>query len=177
MKTIKCKIKGTSPLLMNRFPMEPIKGFEKLSKEEQAEIAAYREKDTKELYVPGINLWRCFVNGGKYSKGKGRASLKSDIAAATMVTPEYLYLGTKEYEIDTRAVVIVATKGRILRHRPKIDPWELSFNLDYDELLLTEEQMREVVDNSGSRMGLLDFRPQNYGPFGRFIVIEWKLNK
>jgi len=34
--------------------------------------------------------------------------------------------------------------------------------------------LRHIVDDAGSRVGLLDFRPERKGPFGRFIVIEWK---
>ncbi len=176
MKQIKCKIQGISPLLMNRFPMEEIKGFAKLSKEEQAEIAAYRDDKTKGLYVPGIGVHRCLINGAKFSKGKGRASLMTEFAACVIITPEYLDLKTKNYEIDSRAVVVPATKGRIIRHRPKLHEWAVMFDLEYDEELLSERQVREVVDNAGKRVGLLDFRPQNKGPFGRFVVVEWNLN-
>jgi len=31
-----------------------------------------------------------------------------------------------------------------------------------------------VVDDAGVRVGLLDFRPERKGSFGRFMVVEWK---
>ena len=91
-----------------------------------------------------------------------------------LVTPERCSLGVKEYTIDSRPVVIPATKGRIVRHRPRFDQWEVSFNLEYDTALLNETELRQVIDDAGSRVGLLDFRPEKKGPFGRFIVTKWE---
>ena len=72
------------------------------------------------------------------------------------------------------AVVMPATKGRIVRYRPRLNQWKVSFDIEFDNTLITETQLRRVVDDAGSRVGLLDFRPERKGPFGRFIVIDWK---
>jgi hypothetical protein len=90
-----------------------------------------------------------------------------------MVTPEYCLLGKKEYLIDSRPVVIPATKGRIMCHRPRFNEWGISFDIEYDNVLLKESELRKVIDDAGSRVGLLDFRPERKGPFGRFMVTEW----
>lgn len=172
-KQVNCKIESLSPLLMNRFPMEVIEGFAKLTKEEQAEHSTYRDEKEK-LFVPGTNVRSCFINAAKFTKGKGRASLKTDAAACLMVTPEYVYLNQDEYVIDSRRVVVPATKGGIIRHRPMFEKWELEFNIEYDQSLISAKQLREIVDNAGTRVGLLDFRPQRSGSFGRFIVTSWK---
>lgn len=173
MQLVTVKIKGTSALLMHRYPMEPIVALEKKPKEDQAELAAYRTAGG-ELYVPGVNLQRSFVGAATYSKGKGRASLQKPAAACLMVDPEILGLGLKKFVVDSRPVVVPATRGRVVRHRPRIDAWELSFTLTWDETLLTEPQVRTIVDDAGSRVGLLDFRPAMKGPFGRFIVTKWE---
>jgi hypothetical protein len=34
--------------------------------------------------------------------------------------------------------------------------------------------MREIVDAAGKRVGLGDFRPACKGPFGKFVVVQWK---
>jgi hypothetical protein len=167
-------IKGTSGLLMHRFPLEPVEAIEKKTPAEQAEIAAYRHPTSNELYIPGGCLQRALVAGATFSKGKGRATLQKTAAACLAVTPEYLLLGTKKYEIDSRSVVISATRGRIIRHRPRLDEWQVDFDLNWDDTLLTEKQVREVVDNTGSRVGLLDFRPACKGPYGRFVVTKWE---
>lgn len=172
LQSIKVVIKGNSPLLMHRFPMEPVEAMEKKSPEEQAEIAAYRDGDGG-LYIPGTCLQRALVAGGAYSKGKGRATLQKIVAACVFVTPEYLSLGVTEYKIDARSVVISATKGRIIRYRPRLDDWEVGFGLEYDERLVNEKQLRRVVDDTGERVGVLDFRPEKKGSFGRFMVVQW----
>ncbi len=107
----KITIKGVTPLLMHAFPLEPVEGFDKWSIQDKAEYAAYRDPDTEELYIPGVAIQRALINGAVYSKGKGRASLQKSAAACLLIDPERLSLGTKEYAIDARGVVIPATKG------------------------------------------------------------------
>lgn len=173
-RKINIAIKGESPLLMHRFPLEDIEALEKKPKEEQAEISAYRDPDKKNLFIPAIALQRALIAGAVFSKGKGRASLQKVAAACILIYPERLDLGTDKYDIDSRAVVVPATRGRIIRHRPRLEKWQVSFTLEYDDVLLKEKEVRKIVDDTGSRVGLLDFRPEKKGPFGRFVVINWK---
>ena len=167
-------LKEKSALLMHRFPLEPIEALEKKPVAEQAEQAAYRNPETGNLCVPGVCIQRALIAAAAYSKGKGRASLAKSAAACLMVSPEYVDLGIKKYKIDSRPVVIPSTKGRIIRHRPRIDKWKLTFELEWDDTLLTEVQVRKIVDDMGQRVGLLDFRPACKGPFGRSMVEHWK---
>lgn len=173
MKTVEVTVKGMSALLMHQYPMQPIEAIEKKSPEEQAEIACYRDPETKMLYIPGTAVQRTLVNGAMFSKGKGRGSLARIAAATLLVTPERIDLGVKDYTIDARPVVVPATKGRVVRYRPRLDKWEGTFQIEYDENLLKEEQVRRIVDDSGKLVGFLDFRPEKKGPFGRFTVVHW----
>ncbi len=173
-KMIKVEITGKSPLLMHKFPMVPIEAIEKKSPQEQAQLAAYSDEDTGELFIPGINIQRAFVSGATYSKGKRNATLQKTVAACVMIGPERLMLGTKKFSIDSRPVVIKATGGRIIRHRPRLDKWKIKFELEYEDTLLTEDQVRKVVDDTCQRVGFLDFRPEKKGPFGRAMVTSWK---
>ena len=173
-KSVDVVLKGLSPLLMHSFPLVPIESPEKKSPEEQAELAAYRDPETKELYVPGVAVQRALVSAATFSKGKGRGSLQKVVAACVMVSPERISLGIKDYIVDSRPVVVPATNGRVVRHRPRLDAWEIRFAIDYDDTLITEAQLRRVVDDMGSRVGLLDFRPECKGPFGRSMVTSWK---
>ena len=145
-KKVEVKIKGKTALLMHRFPMEPIEAIEKKTKEEQAELAAYKNEDGL-LYIPGICIQRCLVNGSTYSKGKGRASLQKQVAACVMVEPEQINLGIKDYKIDARAVVIPSTKGRIIRFRPRLDDWKCSFFVEFDDVLLKFGSLVSMLKN------------------------------
>ena len=174
MQSVNVTVKGLSAVLMNRFPLIPVEGLSKMKPAEQAEIAAYRDTESKELFMPGVNLQRCFVKGAGYVKGKGRSTLAKVTAACLFVSPEKCGLGTKHFEVDARAVVVPATRGRVVRYRPRLDQWQLTFLLEWDETMLSWKEVRAVVDNAGSRVGIGDFRPERGGPFGRFVVVDWK---
>ena len=173
MKTVSVEIKGTSPLLMHAYPLVEIQALDKKTPGEQADYAAYRNADTQVLYVPATAVQRGLVGAAKYSKGKGRASLQQTVAACVMVSPDCLSLGVSTYTIDSRRVVIPATKGSCIRHRPRFDEWDIAFDLSYDEHLMTDKQLRKVLDDLGTMVGLLDYRPERKGPFGRFMVVSW----
>jgi len=64
-----------------------------------------------------------------------------------------------------------------MRNRPRLDNWTTTFTLQYAPTLLTAAQLRQVVDDAGSRVGLGDFRPEKKGMFGRFQVTHWVENR
>lgn len=169
---VEVTIRGISPLLMHRYPIEPVTALEKKTPDEQAEIAAYRDPDNK-LFIPGIALRQALVSGATYSKGKGRGSLQKPVAACVNVLQDRLVLDVQEFTVDARPVVVPATKGRVMRFRPRFDQWSVTAEIEYDPDLLTEQQLRQVVDDTGKRVGLLDFRPERKGMFGRFEVVRW----
>ena len=168
-------IKGISPLLMHAYPLFEISNIEKKTPEDQAEYAAYRNKDTNTLYVPAAAMQRAAISGASFSKGKRGASLQKVVAACLKISPEQIDLGVEKYSIDMRSVVIKSTKGRIIRYRPRLDDWQCSFELEWDTELLKESEIKKVLDDTGSRIGILDFRPECKGPFGRFIVTKWEM--
>ena len=174
MNSIEVTIKGISPLLMHRFPMDAQEGISKMNPQDQAELSAYRNPETKALYVPGVNIQRCMVKGAGFVKGKGRATLAKTAAACVFITPDQCDLGTKHFELDARPVVMPATKGRVIRYRARLDQWQIAFTLDYDDTLMSAKEIRSAVDAAGARVGLLDFRPEKGGPFGRFMVVSWR---
>ena len=177
MSEVKVTIEGTSALMMKKYPEVPIEGFEKKTPEEQAELSSYRIPGSDELYIPGVAVQRALVKAATYSKGKGRASLQKTAAACLMVLPEYVGLGTSKFVVDSRPVVVPATRGRIMRHRPRLDKWKGTFGLEWDETLMTETQVKKIVEDMGKRVGLLEFRPSCNGPYGRCKIAKWEAPK
>jgi hypothetical protein len=96
------------------------------------------------------NIQRALIGGAAYSKGKGRSSLQKSVAAGLFIDDLKLLLGTKDFIVDTRGVVIPATRGRIERHRPRLDEWASNFTIIYDESLLSEAQVKQIVIDTGS---------------------------
>lgn len=170
MKSLRVTITGLAPLLMNSWHHGAEERANKLqSPKEQAEACAYRTAKG-ELFVPGFNLQRAFVSGATFSKGKGRGSLQKNVAGGLLVREVEIGLGQKEYVIAMHRVVIPATKGAVTKYRPRIDTWTLVFSIDYDETLLNRTQIEQVISDTGMRVGILDFRPEKKGPFGRFKI-------
>lgn len=46
--------------------------------------------------------------------------------------------------------------------------------MELDDDFMTGNLLRAIIDDSGKRVGLGDFRPACKGPFGRFVVTNWK---
>lgn len=179
MKTIQVEIEGISPLLMNS-PKSMInqmtdsslkKTTQKRDVKKDAEKLAYI-KDNGELYVPAEAIKGCLVNAASYKK-VGKHSARPIISGGVFITPAQIGLGTKDYKIDVRTVVI--QKSRIVKGRPVIEKWKLSFELIYNESLISEPNLiREILEEGGQRVGILDFRPAKLGSFGMFKVTKWK---
>jgi hypothetical protein len=87
--------------------------------------------------------------------------------------PELLF-GTKDFEVDSRPVVVPATGGRIMCHRPRLDSWKLKGTAEIDDEMFSADLVRALFDDAGRKIGIGDFRPQRRGPFGRFNVTLWK---
>lgn len=187
MKTINVTIEGTTPLLCNHFAdaaqMNATNGNrlsvvgERGTPREQAETRLYAGHNGKPM-IPQPNLFRCLIDAGKFFKhGKSKVTTQktSLIPACVEVDGLELPIVHKEpWMVDTRAVRIPSTGGRILCHRPCFQDWKLSFTLHVDTDMLSVKLLREIVDAAGKRIGLGDFRPDCKGPFGKFVVTNWQ---
>jgi len=185
MKRLKVKIKGTKPLLMNKFVGDTEDGNEKVTRgkkdygtpQEQAEKVTYLDKKGK-VYVPWTwiaGTLKTVASDFKSSISK-RKSLKAIIGGAALFEDEKIYFTdgfTKEdFEVHTTPVVIKGS--RISRHRPKFDSWELEFTLALDSSLVTLPEFTAVLEDAGRRAGIGDYRISKGGPFGTFKVLSIK---
>jgi hypothetical protein len=186
MKTFIAVIEGLTPLLMHRFG--DAEDTESTSRKvhikqkdprEEAEKGAYRNANG-ELYMPGPAIARMLREAGAAHKQRGsRKSLKFVIPAAVLVPEDQIVLrdnegkALTEYEVDSRPVVIPSTKGRIMRHRPRLNYWCLETHLEIDDDMLEPSLIHQLLAEGGSKIGLLDFRPEKGGTFGRFAVVSW----
>jgi hypothetical protein len=187
MERIKCVIEGTSPLLCNKFTDEAamkatnpggasqIAGS-KGTPREQAEKKLYIGQDGK-FIIPQPNLFRCIIDAGTYFKaGKSKVTTQKSslIPACVAISDVEIPIDHVEpWDVDTRAVRIPSTGGRILCYRPCFQDWRLTFEIELDTEMMNAKLMREIIDAAGKRIGLGDFRPATKGPFGRFVVTSW----
>ena len=72
---------------------------------------------------------------------------------------------------------VVIGRARIMRSRPVFKKWQLEFELEIDEMEVPNDVVKEILEYSGKRVGIGDFRPEKGGSFGRFEVSKWKTLK
>lgn len=190
MKTYKVRIDGTTSLIQHRFSEEAegelgqatrLIGENRGTPRERADRVAYRAPGGY-LYHPGAAIARLLREAAGAHKIKGsRKSAKYIVPGAVFVLEDEIKLVHPEtdilladYEVDSRPVVIPATKGRVMRHRPRHDRWAMWFHLEIDDSLLSPDFIRQLLEEGGRKLGLGDFRPEKGGPFGRFGVTFWK---
>lgn len=176
-------IEGTSPLLMNAMSIEAQEQLEKKSRkitdiptsEEEAERGAYRMEDGT-LCIPARCMKATLVNGSSWYKF-GKRSAKQFIAGSTRIDPYEISLGTKEYEIDKRPVVIQG-RSRVIRSRACLKKWKADFNIVFNEEVISDtEIIKKILEESGVRIGILDNRPQRGGENGTFVITHWKVTE
>jgi hypothetical protein len=184
---LKIIVEGITPLLLHAFTdaaqqqasdgnRTSAAAGDRGTPQEQAESHLYKGING-DLILPQPNLFSCLIEGGKFFKaGKSKiTTLRSSLIPACVQIAEIeIPLQSKGgWTVDTRAVRIPATGGRIQRHRPCFHDWRLTFTVDLDTKEIGEKLFREIVDAAGSKIGLGDFRPACKGPYGRFKVVEW----
>lgn len=188
MKIFKVEIQGITALLQHRFgeqAEEPGAARKVLiqrgTPREEAEKVVYRNAKG-EFYFPGAAIGRLLREAGSGHKLKGtRRSAKYVVPAAVLVMGDEVRIlngdgktPVRDFEVDSRPVTIPATKGRVMRHRPRFDIWSATFDVRVNEQILPPEFVQTLLTEGGQQIGIGDYRPEKGGPFGVFNVTSWK---
>lgn len=190
MKLIEIRIEGDTALLQHRFgetsedsgSTRPVL-IKSEDPREAAEAVCYRDKDG--LYFPITWVLRMLREAGGSHKQRGsRRSLKYVVPAAVRAVADTVPIvngdgktRVKDFEVDSRPVTIPATKGRIMRHRPRVNQWGARFELRLKDDLLDPSTLHMLLNEGGQGVGLGDFRPEKGGPFGTFRVVHFAEKK
>jgi len=183
-ETFEITIKGTSPLLQHRFTeaAENAKATRRISVDsvlprDEASKCAYINQEGQ-LYIPTQQPISALINvAGNHKQRGSRKSLRYVVPGAVRPVEESAVLcdpdtGTpiKHFEVDSRPVTIPATKGKIMRHRPRIEKWSATFSLKINTDMIASDDVLKLLAEAGDVVGIGDFRPEKRGPFGCFIV-------
>ena len=173
-RILEVKIAGTRPLLMHSpAGIGKSTGTKKTTTydpDEEAASALYKDKNGT-IYVPSLAVLGCMREAGKEhkAKGRGRKSLSKSLVSGLRIEPENIPIIPQEYVVDARPVVI--QRSRIMRWRPRFEDWKLNFNITIlDETVIDPTTVRNVLEDAGKFVGLLDFRPM----FGTFEITSVK---
>ena len=180
METLHIKLKGLSPLLMNNpISMARAEGGALSRKvipapEEEAAAKRYLLPDGN-FYLPAIAVRASMLNGARGYR-IGRRPAREILAAAVILTDEVFPISRdgkpipgSDYQIEIRRAVV--QRQGVMRARPRIDlPWELECIFNFNSELANLEQVTTALQTAGQAVGLLDYRPEKSGWFGRFEV-------
>jgi len=187
MKTVEVEIRGITPLLVHRFneqaeQSKKTRRVEVKNRDPRTEATqnAYIDEKTKTFYFNAYAIPASMGNAGANHKATGtRKSLRFVVPSAVRTTSDGITIlngsgPAKDFEVDSRPVTIPATKGRIMRHRPRFDQWGAKFDLVIDDDLLSIEMAHQLLNEAGQSIGIGDFRPEKRGPFGTFRVVRFE---
>lgn len=186
MKRVHVEIRGITPLLINRFDegAEQSKPSRRVIVEnrdprEEATKKAYIAKDGT-FYFSAFSIPNSMGNAGASHKLKGsRKSARFIVPSAIRIESDAITImngngPAKQFEVDARPVTIPATKGRIMRYRPRFDEWGAQFDLLVNDDLMSVELAHKLLEEAGQTIGIGDFRPEKRGPFGTFRVTKFE---
>ena len=189
MKSLNFHIRGISPTILHNGQLsDPSNKWSRLLSEETSKDTDAKKVDANiearqhiewlgSLYLnndqrviwPGENIIACIVGG---SNIKARRKFKA--AVDVIDDSEVIYKGPKDLEElwkDPNFRIVKSAKvgkARIIRCRPIFRLWELKFVVMFNELVVSETEVKSAVNTSGISVGLSDWRPR----FGRFEVLE-----
>lgn len=182
-KVFSATIEGVTPLLMHS-PQKLMTRDDGTAKrktiptpEEEAEAGVYRT-ESGVLYLGADHLREAILAAAKMFKA-GKYSAYRVIAPALMITVPAVFPITRHgtplttYDrIDVRRAVV--QKQGVLRARPLIDvPWEAEVRYLFDSSIVRNPGLLvQALQQAGQLIGVLDFRPQCGGIYGRFKVTQ-----
>lgn len=181
MKIATFRIVGISPLLMNSAAAFTVSDADKSKTrqsipppEVEAEAGTYRLEDNA-LGFPAAAFKKAVVSAAKGRK-VGKLGLPGIVLASVFETTEYVALIDPEtdkplhdYIIDIRGAR-PQKQGMVRRARPRVDAWACDVSLEYDDELITDDLVRELLERAGRNIGIGNFRPEKSGRYGRFEV-------
>jgi len=136
---------------------------------------------TARLTLPSHVIESALVGGAKKSKRGVQA--KSGLFVANDATLSFpgsptAALAKAEFQAwldqvfdngdNTLTVGVKVGMAKVMRTRPRFSGWTSTFVCEFDDAVLTLNDVREILDDAGRLVGVGDWRPK----YGRFTIAE-----
>lgn len=191
MKQVIVEIKGINPLLIQRFTEESQQSKtsrkSKISGTVDTRAVALHSANKKAdgtHYISAFAIINAMcATGGNHKMTGTRKTVRFLVPSAVKVQSDDCTITIlcdncpatdTSIEVDARPVTIPATKGRIMRYRPRYEKWSMKFLLEIQDDLLDLSLCHQLLSEAGVQIGIGDFRPEKRGPFGSFRVVKWE---
>ncbi len=177
-------VEGTRPILWHAFGPDSMP----VEKREKTGVAGNDPEEwrrsvlmtpERQLFIKPTYVFGCLREGARYTSRK-RGTLMGPLAGTLQVTDNIIFVDRFVPEeplptdsdcpvyLDISGTRNPATKGRNVRYRVAACPgWTLTFNLLWDKLIVSREEMTKVIEDAGMLTGLGDGRTIGNG---RFVV-------
>lgn len=189
------EISGTRPLLQHKFGPEALP----LEKGERTGVAGNDPEEWRrtcmvtkdgQLYVAGTYVFGMLRDAAKHTR-KGKGSIQAMVAATLQVEDDRVMIDrfmpdwsgsildtpapaadpAEPVYIDVAGVRNPSTKARNVRYRLATSAgWKAAFTVMWDKTIVSRDQMRAVLNDAGTLVGLADGRSVGYG---RFTVVNF----
>lgn len=178
MARYKVVVRGTTPLVMNN-PRQMRERTESLEVDIPVEKKLYLDPEGYPA-IPAYCMKSALTEGaGRIPiPGKGKKTYKDDTIWALQVEPAYIRVQVPEKDAreawEAFEARVKRGKSYVITARPMFMTWMAEFYIEVDpegEELFPERVVREIVEITGKRVGILDGRKKN---FGRFGVVEFE---
>lgn len=156
----------------------------KKAKEErnpQAECDAARNMDAKgRECVPVTALKKAIVSAVTAFDDLKKVGMRQAlfvmpaIDEASQLVPITKWDGSPAKGVMREDAVTIGINTRGLAYRPAYDEWQLEIVVEYNPRLVSEEQLRALVDQAGWGVGICEGRPEKTSAlgWGRFEIFE-----
>lgn len=181
-ETIEIKIKGTTPLLMEKMDTKVAEVYDKkkakqLYKEDTR--SEYEKVEDKIHYTEDGNVGfpsAGFLNGmldvAPRINGKQKFPAKIDIKQGIRFTEEIVPIDFEEKKVH-KAVGRTSGRGKgspRLIVRPQFNGWSARLRLTYNKEIFSLEQVINLINWAGINCGIGGWRPSCSGTFGTYTV-------
>lgn len=162
---INVTIKGTRPLLFNKFQEHNAETTKKRgvrpSHDEEAEASLYKNEKGV-VCSPSTHIESSMVKSSTDFTMKGKKTYKDAIKSGVIIEPDLIPHQNQKWETFTTPVVI--QRARVMKARGLMKEWKLSFIINILDERLNSQTIKEILENSGKFIGIGDWRPK-YGLF------------
>lgn len=131
---------------------------------EKPENPTQADIDEAKFGMPAIGFKRAAVDACSHVDGV----TKVEARGAFHINGEYVQIhGTPKMRED---MVRVGMGSADLRYRGEFNPWTATFEVRYNENVLSAEQVINLFNTAGFALGIGEYRPQRNGSWGLFHV-------
>ena len=179
------EITGKSPLLMhNPSAMKAHDGTIKKptvipTPEEEARLGLYLNGDGQ-LYVPAVSFRNAIMSAGVGKKIGKQTAWKMISCGCFAIETQCVLVNVKTnkalttYTNVNQARVVIPKGGAVIRCRGEVANWKTKLALEIDDDFITPPQVLELFTLAGRMIGVMDWRPEKKGIYGRFSVAVMK---